>query len=192
MLCMRRYGRRKVCHKQRHNPDQHRRRDEGADMFTPSKIYHSWRRQFQARTGTFATRRRNRSVATFNDNQRPALLLLGPRDLVTMKQVLVSLVVILAVCVCDAAPQRRNEVVRDLEFRQSSRASHITQPLPWTYLNPKTLPANFDWRNVNGTNFASTTRNQHIPQYCGSCWVRCSVWFARLTSAGHGFHECAG
>lgn len=46
-----------------------------------------------------------------------------------------------------------------------------TAPRAWQ-LNPVTdMPTSYDIRNLDGVNYASVERNQHIPVYCGSCWA---------------------
>jgi len=49
--------------------------------------------------------------------------------------------------------------------------NNYTSPLPYTYIHLGDLPDNFDWGNVNGTSYLTSSLNQHIPQYCGSCWA---------------------
>lgn len=54
---------------------------------------------------------------------------------------------------------------------QTPARTHVVSPLPHTYLRPEDLPASYDPRNISGLDYTTVNRNQHIPQYCGSCWA---------------------
>lgn len=47
----------------------------------------------------------------------------------------------------------------------------FSSPLPSSYVKLEDLPEQFTWANVSGQSHLIFHFNQHIPQYCGSCWL---------------------
>merc|ERR1712196_370872 len=55
------------------------------------------------------------------------------------------------------------------------RGNYTESPLPHEFLKMEDLPTNFTWCDKDGVNYCTKSLNQHIPQYCGSCWAHGSV-----------------
>jgi cathepsin X len=47
----------------------------------------------------------------------------------------------------------------------------VVSPLPYTYINEESLPSEVNWGNIDGKSFLTHSLNQHLPQWCGSCWA---------------------
>jgi hypothetical protein len=80
-----------------------------------------------------------------------------------------SLLVLCALAPCPAnAYQACRPATTTFDVPEAER---ITAPLPHTYLDAAAMPVEWNWADVNGSNFLSFSRNQHIPVYCGACWA---------------------
>jgi len=81
------------------------------------------------------------------------------------------------VFVCNKKRQHRNELLSREETEKlgvvwrgnsSKTSSH-------ELLGAVNLPSSFSWCDKDGKNFCTMSRNQHIPQYCGSCWAHGTI-----------------
>ena len=54
----------------------------------------------------------------------------------------------------------------DINFEGDEKLSHIISPLPYTYIQPESLPKNFYWGDVGGKSYTTRMLNQHLPQFC--------------------------
>jgi len=82
-------------------------------------------------------------------------------------------IIAFALATCNA--QRLNEVWT----REQEDAAGIDQGTPMHevphLLGETAMPDDFTWCDKDGVNYCTMSRNQHIPQYCGSCWAHGSV-----------------
>lgn len=82
-----------------------------------------------------------------------------------------------AVFTCGTSKFRRSELLPREEAEKlgvvwrgnsSKQSSH-------ELLESVSMPSDFTWCNKDGKSYCTMSRNQHIPQYCGSCWAHGAI-----------------
>jgi len=86
--------------------------------------------------------------------------------------------------VSDAGLDKKSENVFSRDFKKLTPDPHV-HPVDWhkykpvvhsrqpkDYVLTSSLPKSFWWGDVDGVNYLTWVTNQHIPQYCGSCYAQ--------------------
>ena len=81
-----------------------------------------------------------------------------------------------AVCLISAVAHAETNPFRRVSKERPCRVAPTVRPeplikKPLVWLSAEDLPKQKLWNDVDGTNYLTTVKNQHIPQYCGSCWA---------------------
>ena len=68
----------------------------------------------------------------------------------------------------------RSEIKPDVGTEDGTN-EHVVSSRPQDYMEDSDVPETFWWGDVKGINYLSWTVNQHLPQYCGSCWAQAAL-----------------
>jgi cathepsin X len=78
--------------------------------------------------------------------------------------------------VAPVAGARFNEVwTKEQEAANGVVTNDYTIPRPQDYVQAEDLPDVLNWCDKDGVNYCTKSLNQHIPQYCGSCWAHGAI-----------------
>ena len=77
-----------------------------------------------------------------------------------------------------AQGNRRSELLPRAEVEKLGivwRGNATNQQSTHDLLEATEYPSDFSWCNKDGKSYCTMSRNQHIPQYCGSCWAHGAI-----------------